>query len=144
MKKWYGRGRIFKDRLKSWAVGLSPRVSLHPIPPAVADLGVDAFECFVSPGTGAPSSNILSDISSALYLWTQESQILDGGSVHHCVATVKKDVLPVLEKDLEEQIGGLRETERKKRKDEEAKLAAEASKKEKGKAKGKMYELISS
>ena len=61
--------------------------------------------------------------------------------MHHCIASVKKDVLPVLEKDLEEQIENLRENERKKRKDEEeTKKAEEALKKEK--PKGKMQKLV--
>lgn len=61
-------------------------------------------------------------------MWTQESQILDGGSVHHCAATVKKEVLPVLEKDLEEQVEVVRETEKKKRREEEIKKSEETAK----------------
>ena len=86
--------------------------------------------------TGPSSSNILSDILSPLHLWTQESQILDGGSVHHCVAAIKKEVQPVLEKDLEEQVELVRETERKKRKEEEAKKTEEKEKAKKEKEKG--------
>ncbi|CAB4034551.1 Hypothetical predicted protein, partial [Paramuricea clavata] len=92
-------------------------------------LADDDFADIFDFGEGPSNSNILSDISSPLNLWTQESQILDGGSVHHCAAAVKKEVLPVFEKDLEEQVESLRETERKKRKEEEAKKAAEAVKK---------------
>jgi hypothetical protein len=86
-----------------------------------------------SPPVGPSNSNILSDISSPLNLWTQESLILDGGSVHHCAAAVKKEVLPVLEKDLAEQVEVVRETEKKKRKEEEIKKAEETAKKAKGK-----------
>lgn len=53
--------------------------------------------------------------------------------MHHCVTSVKKEVLPVLEKDLEEQVEVVRETERKKKKEEEAKKAEEAAKKDKAK-----------
>lgn len=53
--------------------------------------------------------------------------------MHHCVTSVKKEVLPVLEKDLEEQVEVVRETERKKKKEEEAKKVEEAAKKDKAK-----------
>ena len=46
---------------------------------------------------------------------------------------MKKEVLPVLEKDLEQQVEGVRENERKKKKEEEAKKLEEATKKEKEK-----------
>ena len=49
--------------------------------------------------------------------------------MHQCAAAVKKEVLPVLEKDLEQQVEVVRETERKKRKEEEAKKVEEEAKK---------------
>ena len=83
---------------------------------------------------GLTTTNTLSDVSSPLNLWLQESQILDGGSVFHCVAGVKKKVLPTLERDLDAQINTVREAERKKKKEEETKKQAEEeTKKEKSK-----------
>lgn len=60
--------------------------------------------------------------------------------MHHCAATVKKEVLPVLEKDLEKQVEVIRESERKKRKEEDAKKAEETAKKEK--AKGENIDVV--
>ena len=67
--------------------------------------------------------------------------------MHQCAAAVKKEVLPVLEKDLEQQVEVVRETERKKRKEDEAKKMEEEAKKvedaaKKEKEKGRFNNIL--
>lgn len=71
--------------------------------------------------SGATSST-LGSVPSAMLRWTEESRVLDGDSLHDCVALIKKEIIDCLEKHRDEELAEKRE---KKKKEEEAKKAAE-------------------
>ena len=68
------------------------------------------------------SSSTLGSVPSAMLRWTEESRVLDGDSLHDCVALIKKEIIDCLEKHRDEELSEKRE---KKKKEEEAKRAAE-------------------
>ena len=78
------------------------------------------FEGF---GDGAVST-----VPSALTRWAEEGQILDPQGVHHCVAAVKPEIVPVLLKHQAEEIAKGREEEQKKRAEAAAKKEEEKKK----------------
>lgn len=67
-------------------------------------------------GTGT-----LSSIPSALVRWTEECRVLDGDSVHDCVAGLKPGIIEVLEKYRDEELAERKEKRRKLQEEEEAK-----------------------
>lgn len=94
-------------------------------------------------GEGPASANpVSSSIPSALTRWAEEGQILDPQSIHYCVASVKPEILPLLEKLQAEELEKEKAEEQKKKKEAEAKAAAakkeeEEKKKQEGKSEAK-------
>lgn len=74
----------------------------------------DLFE-IQDPGTFVSSSGTgtLSNVPTALVRWTEESRVLDGDSMHDCVAGLKPAILEVLEKHRDEELAERREKRRK-------------------------------
>ncbi|XP_075729982.1 HECT, UBA and WWE domain containing E3 ubiquitin protein ligase 1 isoform X4 [Rhipicephalus microplus] len=70
----------------------------------------DIFE-IQDPGTFVSSSGTgtLANIPTALVRWTEESRVLDGDSMHDCVAGLKPAILEVLEKHRDEELAERRE-----------------------------------
>ncbi|KAK8782859.1 hypothetical protein V5799_015800 [Amblyomma americanum] len=70
----------------------------------------DLFE-IQDPGTFVSSSGTgtLANIPTALVRWTEESRVLDGDSMHDCVAGLKPAILEVLEKHRDEELAERRE-----------------------------------
>ena len=66
--------------------------------------------------------NTLSAVPSAMLRWTEESRVLDGDSLHDCVALIKAEIFECLEKHRDEELAERRE---KKKKEEELKKANE-------------------
>ncbi|CAN7974738.1 unnamed protein product, partial [Ixodes persulcatus] len=64
---------------------------------------------FVSSG----GTGTLANIPTALVRWTEESRVLDGDSMHDCVAGLKPAILEVLEKHRDEELAERREKRRK-------------------------------
>ncbi|XP_077544919.1 HECT, UBA and WWE domain containing E3 ubiquitin protein ligase 1 isoform X4 [Haemaphysalis longicornis] len=74
----------------------------------------DLFE-IQDPGTFVSSSGTgtLANIPTALVRWTEESRVLDGDSMHDCVAGLKPAILEVLEKHRDEELAERREKRRR-------------------------------
>ncbi|XP_049513921.1 E3 ubiquitin-protein ligase HUWE1-like [Dermacentor silvarum] len=70
----------------------------------------DIFE-IQDPGTFVSSSGTgtLANIPTALVRWTEESRVLDGDSMHDCVAGLKPAILEVLERHRDEELAERRE-----------------------------------
>lgn len=80
------------------------------------------------------SSSALGVIPSAMVRWTEESRVLDGDSMHDCVASIKPEIIEVWEKFRDEEIAerkGIRknmiEDDEKQKKEIRDKKAAEAA-----------------
>lgn len=63
-------------------------------------------------------ATVLSNIPSVMSRWSEESRILDGGTLHDCLANIKMDIIPVLER-FEEKETIERQEKRKKAQEED-------------------------
>lgn len=87
-------------------------------------------------GDGPGSANAsTSSIPSALARWSEEGQVLDPLSIHYCVASVKPDILPLLEQCQSEALDKARTEDKKKKAEAEAKAAAAKKEEEEKKKK---------
>ncbi|KAI1287400.1 E3 ubiquitin-protein ligase HUWE1 [Halotydeus destructor] len=72
----------------------------------------DLFE-LQDTGLGNGASSTLSSIPSAMLRWTEESRVLDGDSMHDCVASIKPAIIELIEKKRDEEIEERKEQRRK-------------------------------
>ncbi|RWS28597.1 E3 ubiquitin-protein ligase HUWE1-like protein, partial [Leptotrombidium deliense] len=83
-----------------------------------------------NPG-GTGSSSALGCIPSAMLRWTEESRVLDGDSMHDCVASLKPEIIEIWEKYRDEEIADRKEKRKKLiEEDEKAKKENKDNKKE--------------
>jgi hypothetical protein len=68
-------------------------------------------------------------VPNALVRWTEESRVLDGDSLHDCMTGCKPDILEVVERCREEELGDRREKKRKQKEEDDEKRRAEEEEK---------------
>ncbi|XP_015788441.1 E3 ubiquitin-protein ligase HUWE1 isoform X3 [Tetranychus urticae] len=104
----------------NWTSGIANR---HPNPPVILQrlLGPSTAQQilqltsdwldFSDSGlvAGAGSSSVLGSIPSAMLRWTEESRVLDGESMHDCVAQLKMSIIEVWEKYRDEELAERKE-----------------------------------
>ncbi|KAK3600176.1 hypothetical protein CHS0354_039470 [Potamilus streckersoni] len=83
------------------------------------DLLEELFQDTYPEGSGSTASGVLSSIPTTLTRWTEEAKVLDGDSVHNCIAALKTEILEVLENHRDDELAERRE-KRKKTAEEEA------------------------
>ena len=69
------------------------------------------------------SNQTLGAIPSAMVRWTEESRVLDGDSIHDCIASIKPEVIGFLEEIRDQEIGERKEKRRKLIEEDEKKRA---------------------
>lgn len=67
----------------------------------------------------SPSANALSSLPLVMARWTEESRILDGGTIHDCLMNLKQDIVKALERYEEEENQERHEKRKKVIEDEE-------------------------
>lgn len=96
---------------------------------------VDAFADSTYIGTSSSSNNTMGNIPSAMLRWTEESRVLDGDSMHDCVASLKPDIIDFLEQCRDQEILERKEKRKKLIEDEEKKNKEKNNDKRKEEAK---------
>lgn len=83
-------------------------------------------------GSELNDSSMLNSIATAITRWTEESKVLDGDSMHDCVAYLKPQIIAVWEKHRDEEMVERKEKRKelieRDRKNEQARLQAEKEK----------------
>ncbi|KAG1657518.1 E3 ubiquitin-protein ligase HUWE1 [Nymphon striatum] len=97
------------------AVGLSTRLLVSNDEFRFMAPEDDLFDLQEQPGV---FSNAVTAIPSASVRWAEESRVLDGDSIHDCVACVKPEIIEVLEKHRDEEIADRKEKKLKQKKEE--------------------------
>jgi E3 ubiquitin-protein ligase HUWE1 len=81
---------------------------------AADDLANEHYLDFGDNGyVGQSSNNPMGNIPSAMLRWTEESRVLDGDSMHDCVACLRPEIIEVWEKYRDEEINDRKEKRRK-------------------------------
>ena len=80
---------------------------------------------------GIPSG--LMQTPSALNRWMEEAIILDADSIHDCIASLKPDILTIVDKQRDEELAERRERRRKQQEEEAARRKKEDEEREKNK-----------
>ncbi|KAL3853804.1 hypothetical protein ACJMK2_017313, partial [Sinanodonta woodiana] len=85
------------------------------------DIIEELFQDTYPEGSGSTASGVLSSIPTTLSRWTEEAKVLDGDSVHNCIAALKTEILEVLEHHRDDELAERREKRRKAAEEEAAK-----------------------
>ncbi|XP_053377275.1 E3 ubiquitin-protein ligase HUWE1-like isoform X3 [Mercenaria mercenaria] len=94
------------------------------------DILEELFQDSYPPDSGGGMGvGTLSSVPNTLTRWTEEAKVLDGDSIHDCMAAIKPEIIEVLEKKRDEELGERREKRKKAAEEEAAKKAEEQAKK---------------
>ncbi|XP_060587198.1 E3 ubiquitin-protein ligase HUWE1-like isoform X3 [Ruditapes philippinarum] len=94
------------------------------------DILEELFQDSYPPDTGGGMGiGTLSSVPNTLNRWTEEAKVLDGDSIHDCMAAIKPEIIEVLEKKRDEELAERREKKKKALEEEAAKKLEEQAKK---------------
>lgn len=98
-----GPGRLFVADFQNWLAAEDELYTEHADPHTLT----------------SPHATALASIPLVMARWTEESRILDGGTLHDCLANIKQEIVATLEKYEEEENQDRQEKRKKMIEDEE-------------------------